>query len=152
MHFYETDFSKSYLELFDWGDQLCRNLQYYIVLSFTWITTKILGYVDGRQPLIDDRPLMEDALWWKTTFNGWQPLMEDNLRWKTRLSSIVSQPFKVVVTILIVVGFCFFVVVVLVTESTGCLNKKYPLLFCSFLGFQSIFKGVYVHFSTSPPL
>ena len=33
----------------------------------------------GRQPSV------EDDLWWKTTFSGGQPLMEDNLRWKTTL-------------------------------------------------------------------
>ena len=27
--------------------------------------------------------MMEDNLWWKTTFDGRRPLMEDDLRWKT---------------------------------------------------------------------
>ena len=31
-------------------------------------------------------------------------------------------------------------------------KKKYLLLFCSFLGFQNILKGVFVHFSTAQPL
>ena len=71
-----------------------------------WKTT-----FDGRQPLMEDdlgwlawlllafvlscsfkimpsvclyvrRPLMEDGLWWRTTFDGRQPLMEDDLWWK----------------------------------------------------------------------
>ena len=28
------------------------------------------------------RPLMEDNLWWRTTFDGRQPFMEDDLWWK----------------------------------------------------------------------
>ena len=35
---------------------------------------------------------------------------------------------------------------------TGCLKKKYRLLFCSFLGFQNILKKGSVHFSTAQPL
>ena len=28
------------------------------------------------------RPLVEDEIWWKTTFDGRQPLLEDNLQFK----------------------------------------------------------------------
>ena len=37
-------------------------------------------------------------------------------------------------------------------ENTGCFKKKYPLLFCSFLSFQNILKGVFVHFLIAKPL
>ena len=36
--------------------------------------------------------------------------------------------------------------------ATGCFNKKYPLLFTQFLGFQNILKCGSVHFSTAQPL
>ena len=32
------------------------------------------------------RPLVEDDLWWKTTFGGRRPSVEDNLRWKMTFS------------------------------------------------------------------
>ena len=35
------------------------------------------------------------------------------------------------------------------TGPTGCLKKKYPLLLCSFLGFQNILKSSSVHLSTA---
>ena len=31
------------------------------------------------------RPLVEDDLWWKTTFVGRRPLLEDDLRWEDDL-------------------------------------------------------------------
>ena len=37
-------------------------------------------------------------------------------------------------------------------SNTGRFKKKYRLLFCSFLGFQNIFKTASVHFSTAQPL
>ena len=38
----------------------------------------------GRQPL------MEDGLWWKTTFDERQPMMEDDLRMKTTPNNFLS--------------------------------------------------------------
>ena len=57
--------------------------------------------VGGRRPLVEDdlwwkttyvgrRPLVEDDLWWKTTFGGRHPLVEDDLWWKTTYGALES--------------------------------------------------------------
>ena len=45
---------------------------------FAWFTSWVpRGHLRGRR-----RPLMEEDLQWKTTFDGRRPSMEDDLQWK----------------------------------------------------------------------
>ena len=59
-------------------------------------STKVLHHASSimHQPMLEDdlwwtttfggrRPLVEDHFWWKTTFGGRWPLVEDELWWKT---------------------------------------------------------------------
>ena len=99
-YYHIIDHSGYFFHIFNLSLQICRDFH----KSFCNLpkffrehgrgARAIFHLCDGRRPLMEDdlwwnttfdgrRPLMEDDLWWKTTFDGRQPLMEDNLWWKT---------------------------------------------------------------------
>ena len=74
---------------------VCEYATIYIIMESMCVCVSVrLCITEGRRPLTEDtiwrrttfngrQPLTEDDLWQKTIFEGKRPLTEDNLWWKT---------------------------------------------------------------------
>ena len=54
-----------------------KRMSFFMLIFLKKIRSTKVFLVNGR------RPLVNDDLWWKTTFGGRRPSVEDNLLWKT---------------------------------------------------------------------